>query len=197
MYDLRQHNESNVWGPFKDNTEREVDWEKIEAIMLISDHNLKRLPPACDLNGSGLLPGWTTPFKGAAPYSYVTSATAIPREPSVPLEAQDPYNITGTWTRIVCFLDYTELFDFNFSGHAPPSGVPRPPLDTEEAIRLITMKIHVTKIEEPGEHDGKKLPVVWFKGTSSSVRPSWDPNANSRIRGMLPYSERLARYHDD
>ena len=152
--------------------------------MLISDYNLKRFASVRELGICDILPNWTAPFKGASPYSYVPRPTSIPLEPPLPLEARDPYNITGTWTRIVCFLDYTELFDFNFSGPPPPPSQPRPPIDTEEAIRLITMKIYVSKIEEPGEEDGKALPKVWFKGMSSSVRPSWDPNANSKIRGM-------------
>jgi hypothetical protein len=56
----------------------------------------------------------------------------------------------------------------------------------------------VTKIEWPdarhGNDDdddgldwsnfqGKKLPIVHFAGTSRSLHASWDPNANSKIRG--------------
>lgn len=77
------------------------------------------------------------------------------------------------------------------------------------AIRLIRIKLQVTKIEPPGsgweqEEDGEygapagatsgdgldwgnfkgeRLPVVHFRGTSRSLHASWDPNANSRIRG--------------
>lgn len=63
------------------------------------------------------------------------------------------------------------------------------------------MKWHVTKIEMPnsrGENDddededdgldwsnfqGERLPIVHFAGTSRSLHASWDPNANSKIRG--------------
>lgn len=67
------------------------------------------------------------------------------------------------------------------------------------AIRLIRVKWHVTKIEPPtdGNSDdddedegldwsnfrGTRLPVVHFAGTSKSLHASWDPNANSKIRG--------------
>ena len=166
--------------------------------MLILDHNYRNLSCVREV-GEGVLPDWTRGFAGASPYSYVSREVGIPLEPALPLEALDPYNVTGTWMRIVCFLDYTELFDFNFSGldadlPTPPDNASavraaREPLDTDEAIRLITMKISVTKIEEAraDEGEGTGLPKVWFKGTSASVRPSWDPNANSRIRGAFSH----------
>ena len=56
-------------------------------------------------------------------------------------------------------------------------------MNSEEAFRLIVMKLEITKIEPPGDDDGHALPVVEFKGTSSAVRTSWDPNGNARIRG--------------
>lgn len=67
------------------------------------------------------------------------------------------------------------------------------------AIRLIKIKLQVTKIEPPGSSDegeddeddgmdwsnfrGTRLPVVHFRGNSRSLHASWDPNANSKIRG--------------
>ena len=66
------------------------------------------------------------------------------------------------------------------------------------AIRLIRVKWHVTKIEPPTDDNseddedegldwsnfqGTRLPIVHFAGTSKSLHASWDPNANSKIRG--------------
>lgn len=61
------------------------------------------------------------------------------------------------------------------------------------------MSWRVTKIELPDAHSenddeeddgldwsnfqGKRLPIVHFAGTSRSLHASWDPNANSKIRG--------------
>lgn len=45
------------------------------------------------------------------------------------------------------------------------------------------MELRATKIEAPGQEDGQALPVVHFIGTSRSMHESWDPNANSNIRG--------------
>jgi hypothetical protein len=61
----------------------------------------------------------------------------------------------------------------------------REPITTAEATRLITMKISVSGIEEPGDEDGKDLPVVHFTGMSRSMHASWDPNANSKLTGTV------------
>ena len=183
VYDLRQHTDQSFWGPFLDDGSQEVDWEKIEAIMLILDHNMSSFARAHETFNEHAIPDWSKPFQGAMPHSFVPRKTDVPTAAPSLLEMQDPYGITGTWMRVVCFLDYTELYDHNFGGASPSASEPRPPLDTEEATRLITMRIQVTKIGPPGEEDGQALPVVHFRGTSSSVRQSWDPNANSSIKG--------------
>jgi len=186
VYDLRQHTDNTLWGPYMEEEYLQVNWEKMESIIIILHHNITEFAKTHDLKDKKVIPSWDKPFEGASPYSYVSAPISVLMEPSIPLEAKDPYNVTGTWMRVVCFLDYTELFDFNFATapHYYPSDRSRPALDTEEAIRLITMKIQVTKVEKPSEEDGQDLPVVYFKGSSSSVRPSWDANANSKIRGM-------------
>lgn len=184
VYDLRQHTEDGTfWGPFFNDGKQIVDWEKLEAIMIILDYNLRRSTEV-HRQYEGMLELQEKPWVGASPHSFISPAQSVPMEPAIPLEAQDPYNVTGTWMRVVCFLDYTELYAFNFGDEQPESNEPRRPIDIEEATRLISMSIQVTKIEAPGEDDGQQLPVVHFQGKSSSIRPSWDPNANSKIKGM-------------
>ncbi|KAL9123932.1 MAG: hypothetical protein Q9217_006687 [Psora testacea] len=198
VYDLRQHTGGSLWGPFLDDGTQDVDWEKMEAIMLVVNHNMRIFAQHTDSDSDRLvIPAWEEPFDGAPPYSYISRKTDLPMEPKLPLEANDPYSVTGTWMRVVCFLDYPELFDFNFAGSRPPPTQPRPALDTEEAIRLITFRLVITKVQEPGEEDGKGLPVVHFKGTSSSVRPSWDPhNAHSKIKGECSMSSEIGLHTD-
>ena len=185
VYDLRQHTEDGTfWGPFLDDGLQTADWEKLEAIMIILDYNLRRSTEV-HRQYEGMLELQEKPWVGATPNSFISPQQSVPMEPTLPLEAQDPYNITGTWMRVVCFLDYTDLYEFNFAGDQPRLDRPREPISTEEATRLITMKLQATKIEAPGEDDGQKLPVVHFQGKSSSIRPSWDPNANSKIKGNI------------
>ena len=183
VYDLRQHTEyGTFWGPFLDDGLQTVDWEKLEAIMIILDYNLRR-STEIHRQYEGMLELQEKPWVGATPHSFISPQQSVPMEPTLPVEAQDPYNITGTWMRVVCFLDYTDLYNFNFEGDQSRSDLRREPINTDEATRLITMKLQATKIEAPGEDDGQELPVVHFHGKSSSIRPSWDPNANSKIKG--------------
>ena len=67
IYDLRNYTMANRWGPFRDDGSDRVDWEKLEAIMLVLGHNIQRI----DSDGeSSLARLWRTPFSGTAPYSY-------------------------------------------------------------------------------------------------------------------------------
>ncbi|RMZ76405.1 hypothetical protein DV737_g4850, partial [Chaetothyriales sp. CBS 132003] len=63
------------------------------------------------------------------------------RRPSS-LAAQDPYGVTGTWMRIVCFLDYSDLYEFNFESPLLDLSEARPPIETREALRLIRLQLH-------------------------------------------------------
>ncbi|ORY65473.1 uncharacterized protein BCR38DRAFT_432883 [Pseudomassariella vexata] len=181
VYDIRQYNERTKWGPFMDDDTDRVDWERVEAIMLVLGANLKRL----GLSESPICKSFLdTPFAGVWPQSY--TAHPINREESDPLDLQDPYGVTGTWLRVVCFLDYCDFFAFNFGpGQRLPPNVPRQAIDVDEVTRLILMKIHVVKIEPAGPENGQALPVVHFKGVSKSLDDSWDENANSDLRGTV------------
>ena len=183
VYDLRRYTDGTLFGPFMDDYTQDADWEKLEAIMVVLSHNMRMYVETFSPDVA-TLPRWDKPFAGASPHSFVSPPSTIPRNPSLSLEAQDPYNVTGTYMRVVCFLDYTDLFTFNFMTEVP-NDQPRHPLGSEEAFRLIEMKIKITKIEPPSEDDGQALPIVRFKGTSAAVRPAWDPHAVSVIRGKF------------
>lgn len=40
---------------------------------------------------------------------------------------------------------------------------------------------------------GERLPIVHFRGSSKSLHASWDPNANSRIRGEFKHRTCVSR----
>ncbi|KAI1877032.1 uncharacterized protein JN550_001104 [Neoarthrinium moseri] len=181
VYDLRQYTAKTRWGPFMDDGSDRTDWEKVEAIMLVLGANLSRL-------GLNVFPicknFWDVPFAGVWPNSYMP-LPVLEREKDEN-ELEDPYGVTGTWLRVVCFLDYTDFFNFNFNPENElPSNIPRRAIHYGEATRLILMKISVTKVEPPGPEDGQALPVVHFKGISRSLDDSWDENANSDLRGTV------------
>ncbi|KAF2217053.1 hypothetical protein CERZMDRAFT_55665 [Cercospora zeae-maydis SCOH1-5] len=205
VYDLRDYTDNTLWGPFRNDGSQRVDWEKVEAVMIVLGFNLRRFTDRSD----GRFPLiWKHPFVGATPGSYKPPPRIAPtdkkdfdedagviRELALNKDAMDPYGVTGLWMRVVCFLDYNDLYAFNFSERIPDDQL-REPIDTEEAIRLIRVKLQVTRIDPPGStrphegldwsnFEGERLPVVHFRGTSRSLHASWDPNANSRIRGTV------------
>ena len=92
VYDLRQYTTRTRWGPFRDDGTDRVDWEKVEAILVVLAHNLhsKRLV------SQDFAEVWDNPFAGSWPKSYMGS----PKIDPLPLELQDPYGVTGTWYRV-------------------------------------------------------------------------------------------------
>ncbi|KAK1755999.1 hypothetical protein QBC47DRAFT_299537 [Echria macrotheca] len=180
VYDLREYSRATRWGPFMNDGSERVDWEKVEAILLVLRANIKGKGLDSFPIFSNL---WNTPFAGSWPGSYV----AWPSTERSELERQDPYDVSGTWMRVVCFLaDYNDFFSYNFPlGDELPNNVPRQALDVGEATRVIMMKIHVTEIEWPEGEEGKGHPTVHFRGFSRSLDGSWDENANSDLRGLV------------
>ena len=232
IYDLRRYTDANMWGPFMDDGSGRVDWEKVQAIMIDLAYNerihIERRPqrsavlPSEEVDAvlGGMIamsivristdvayPGANHRcFGGIAANSFMSVPIKgkITPPPHPSLDALDPYGVTGTWMRIVCFLDYNDLYAFNFESGDIPSSVERDPVYTREAYRKIKLRLWVTKIEEQSE-DGENCggdatycgedekttaregPVVHFQGTSRSLFMSWDPNANSKIRGAFRF----------
>ena len=56
--------------------------------------------------------------------------------------------------------------------------------DEDDSEYLPTAE-EVCKPQAGGEKEKLAHPIVYFRGTSSSMRPSWDPDANSGIRGVV------------
>ncbi|SMR61509.1 unnamed protein product [Zymoseptoria tritici ST99CH_3D1] len=239
VYDLREYTPQTLWGPFRADGSGRVDWEKVEAIMIVLGYNLNKFAGRSE---GRFQVAWNQPFDGATAGSFRSPPKVKPRddedawetdeseeepelkrvrELALGLDAQDPFGVSGSWMRVVCFLDYNDLYSFNFTERIP-EGQARDGIETEEAIRLIRIKLQVTRIDPPGSGDedgededdldgtygedgpgpgriegrsgdgldwsnftGTRLPVVHFRGTSRSLHASWDPNANSRIRGTV------------
>lgn len=183
VYDLRAYKAKNYWGPFMDDGSGKVDWEKAQNIMIVLAHGLRIFSERT--NGE-IGPFWDKPFVGLAANSFVSHGfEKVSKEPD-PFVGQDPYGVRGTWMRVVNFLDYHDLFAFNFQPPLIPPDQERPPITTKEAFRLILLKLKVTKIETPSDDDEESdpsMPIVFFEGVSKSLHMRWDPNANSQIRG--------------
>ena len=111
VYDLGNYaEESNKWGPFKHDGICGVDWEKVEAIMVVLAYNMKIFSE----RANGKFPMvWNRAFEGTTPNSYTSMENEVPfsRAESIaasgidfqldpPLEALDPYGVTGMWRRV-------------------------------------------------------------------------------------------------
>ncbi|KAL9043722.1 MAG: hypothetical protein Q9214_003100 [Letrouitia sp. 1 TL-2023] len=177
VYDLRRYSEANYWGPFQSDGSQKVDWERVEAIMILLSHNMAAFAKKHGAHNAITNKTWNIAFTGLRPQPS-SRLTISP-------EALDPYDIAGTWMRIVCFLDFDDLYSYNFLEKPPLLNRPRSPIGTEEAIRFIVMKVHVIRLSPPGDKDGKTLPVAHFEGTAKLVRPLGDGNDKSRLRGIV------------
>lgn len=111
VYDIREYTPRTRWGPFVDEgpgpigsegneegqagvPEDRVDWEKVEAIMIVLWFNMtsKRLDHLPVFQHF-----WGVPFPGCWPNSYIPSPT---NRRVTDLELEDPYDVTGTWVRV-------------------------------------------------------------------------------------------------
>ncbi|TQV96520.1 F-box domain-containing protein [Cordyceps javanica] len=182
VYDMRGHTTRTRWGPFRDDGSDRVDWEKVEAVMVVLGYNIQSKRFVSKLFSDV----WSTPFSGSWSQSYLQTPPLSPAQDLSSLELSDPYGVTGTWYRVVCFLDYNDFFTYNFPMGDPfPANMPRPGISVGEATRLIILKLRVTHIEPPGPDDGQELPVVHFTGDSRLLDDGWDANASSELRGTV------------
>lgn len=100
VYDLRNYTLGSMWGPFKADGSGEVDWEKVEAIMVVLGYNLRVFRERARFEIKGV---WHTPWVGANPDSYVSPPpVTLVEELGAPggLDYQDPYGISGMWIRV-------------------------------------------------------------------------------------------------
>ncbi|PBP23681.1 F-box [Diplocarpon rosae] len=187
VYDLRNFTEETLWGPYLADGQASVDWEKLEAAMLVLAHNIQQFNQRV---GEEIANSVTTSaWEGANPKSFKNmhlvgweEADGEEERDSLP---EDPFGIEGTWMRVVCFLDFHEFFAYNFNSATLSQRLPRPPLQTNEAIRFIIMQLSVAYMEPPSPNDGQALPIVHFEGISRSVYSAWDPNTNSNLKGNV------------
>lgn len=94
VYDLRQYTADTRWGPFRTDGSDRVDWEKVEAILLVLRSNIH----SKGLDGFPVFANfWNTPFAGSWPGSYLP--VPLNRE-IAPLDMEDPYGVSGTWLRV-------------------------------------------------------------------------------------------------
>ncbi|KAJ3513121.1 hypothetical protein NLJ89_g3125 [Agrocybe chaxingu] len=162
VYDLRHYTAETRWGPF--NSDGSVNWTHVEHLINVVALNVQELP------GSWAL---TRPPSCIDPPRI---SCALARRQ---ISSTDWAGVEGTWRRYVCFMDYRDLFAFNFTDLADGPRQPKFFKDPRfrEATRLIEVKIHLVPTTEirfirssdlrPDEHD--HYPPLCFVGSSKGV----------------------------
>ncbi|KAG1810055.1 uncharacterized protein HD556DRAFT_1317615 [Suillus plorans] len=165
VYDLRNYHQDNDWGPFNI-IAGEVDWTHIESIINVVSMNL-----------SDRLNDWpdTRPRYGLE----ATRAYSAPGTTS--LATGDWAGIEGHWRRYVCFMDYRDLFAFNYGnrGHGQRDGTYFDTPHFEEAMRLIELKLtlidsqtipEVYTLDRFPDSPYTHYPTLYFTGSSWGIK---------------------------
>ncbi|KZT67601.1 hypothetical protein DAEQUDRAFT_766968 [Daedalea quercina L-15889] len=170
VYDLRRYKEETFWGPFLrgEKGELRANWVHMEHVVNVVAMKLRELPLLA-------LRLYSKPRAGLSATQAYSAPFAHDRKP------HDWAGVAGTWRRFVCFMDYRDLFAFNFpaSGTGPRD---RDFFDDEyqEAIRPVELELHVldpqtcgpseqsskcaeSPSESPSPHSAR-YPPIFFKG---------------------------------
>ncbi|KAI0932670.1 hypothetical protein AcW1_000275 [Taiwanofungus camphoratus] len=164
VYDLRRYSAETLWGPFiRDKKGLHVNWEHLEHVLNVVMLKLQELPPLALRIYGQPRPGLEATRAYSAPLSFQ-------REP------HDWAGISGTWRRFVCFMDYRDLFAFNYAtstlGQRDPSFFDD---DYQEAIRPVELQLEVLdqSATSPSASTldrtlNPNFPPLLFKGRSST-----------------------------
>ncbi|KIJ68795.1 hypothetical protein HYDPIDRAFT_37230 [Hydnomerulius pinastri MD-312] len=163
VYDLRNYRRDNDWGPFL--TTGEVDWVHVECIINVISSNLVEL---------GARWADTRPPCGLEATRANSAPDATTRAP------HDWAGVEGSWRRYVSFMDYRDLFAFNFSGQGRRSrdGSFFEDANFAEATRLIELKLHLISsdavpnfytLDRFPDCKDSQYPTLYFSGTSWGV----------------------------
>ncbi|EJD04228.1 uncharacterized protein FOMMEDRAFT_121835 [Fomitiporia mediterranea MF3/22] len=167
VYDMRNYMRENHWGPFMADKSSCVNWKHVEAIIVVIYSNLMDL--------GGLWPDTRPPAHLDAIRAY-----SAPTSNSHTRDPRDWAGIEGTWRRYVCFMDYRDLFTFNYSSNAyNPSFFEDD--EFQEATRLIELNLTITSYGE------KKNPSASSTGSSSRASTA-SPRSLSAPSSPLPLS---------
>jgi hypothetical protein len=103
VYDLRNYKDASFWGPYLPDGTASVDWEKMEAVMIVLGHNLRMFTEQKhSIFGPRSI--WREPWVGASPHSYEPISMKELQTPITPGGMVDPYGIQGTWMRVSKFI---------------------------------------------------------------------------------------------
>ncbi|OCB86186.1 hypothetical protein A7U60_g6775 [Sanghuangporus baumii] len=169
VYDMRKYARENSWGPFISDKSGSINWTHIEAVITVIYCNLM------DLND--LWPDTRPPARLDAIRAY-SAPKSHQRDP------RDWAGVEGAWRRYVCFMDYRDLFTFNYSANAYDP-VFFEDDEFQEATRLIELNLTITRIGEKKSAAGSVSRMSTFSPDSSpsTSSPVGSPSSDSSHAG--------------
>lgn len=69
--------------------------------MVVLGHNMRKFTES---SWGVFKPMWTAAFSGVSPNSFQSVPSPDSGMPTPPANALDPYNVTGSYMRVICFL---------------------------------------------------------------------------------------------
>ncbi|KZT56819.1 hypothetical protein CALCODRAFT_302360 [Calocera cornea HHB12733] len=140
VYLLANYHEKNRWGPYLPDYTRTPNWEQLEAMMLVVGRNVN------DRVHDWRLPDTDMPKMGL--WEARNHTMTIPRGPKAPLPVQGDWaGVTGRWYRVVCFMDYRDLWGYNYGDFL--SYNPDFLATYQEAVRVMSFNLTVVSIGKP------------------------------------------------
>ncbi|KZO92874.1 hypothetical protein CALVIDRAFT_540549 [Calocera viscosa TUFC12733] len=140
VYLLSNYNEKNRWGPYVHDYTRTPNWEQLEAMMLVVGRNVN------DRVNDWRLPDTDMPKMGL--WHARNHTMTIPSGPKAPIPVQGDWaGVTGRWYRVVCFMDYRDLWGYNYGDFL--SYNPDFLATYQEAVRVMSFNLTVVSIGKP------------------------------------------------
>ncbi|KAI0076228.1 hypothetical protein K474DRAFT_1279125 [Panus rudis PR-1116 ss-1] len=174
VYDLRNYNAANLWGPYTI-VEGEIrpNWKHVESIINVVTLNMRELD---DIPAGFML------FRGKFRKPSLERTRAYSAPGTRNRKPHDWAGVEGTWRRIVAFMDYRELFAFNYSDG---NGTANPDFfddEVEEAVRLVEMNLTIDRDAkiEPEQFDDPAYPPIAYRGIARGTH-----SAVGQIKGTV------------
>ncbi|CAL1696171.1 unnamed protein product [Somion occarium] len=173
VYDLRNYTRKTLWGPFiidPNTNELIANWEHIDHIVNVVIFNIRNLEDS--------------PFQEACPKWNLEMTRAYSAPRSSERKPHDWAGAEGTWRRFISFMDYRELFAFNYSsfGDGPRDQGYFQDDTIEEAVRVVEMRLKLVDNPTiaPEPFDDPEYPPLMYEGVARGMH-----SANADIKGVV------------
>jgi hypothetical protein len=161
VYDLRNYSKWSQWGPFMSDGTGKVNWTHLDKIFVVMQTNSEE--HLCQAERTRL----------KFPALNLESTRPFSASGSNKRAKHDWAGVEGRWCRLISFMDYSELMDFN-SGSMTQSHAESIFEDEEffEAFRVMTVTMRITSVDSPESGPFPHRPTIRFTGVCMEETPN-------------------------